>query len=83
MVALHGKDSLIDTVLRNKLKETTSLIAYALAIGLSFVNTAFSLALYAVVAFIWLIPDTRVEKALKAAEREQSEKMGESGNAAI
>jgi uncharacterized membrane protein len=83
MVALHGKDSLIDTVLRNKLKETTSLIAYALAIALSFVNTAFSLALYIFVEFIWLIPDTRVERALEAAEREQSETIGESGDAAL
>lgn len=75
MVALHGKDSLIDTVLRNKLKEAASLIAYALAIALSFVNTAFSLALYAVVALLWLIPDPRVEKALEAAERQQNQKI--------
>jgi uncharacterized membrane protein len=64
LITLHGKDSLIETVLRNKLKERISLIAYALGILLAFVNTAFSLALYAFVAFIWLIPDTRVEKAL-------------------
>jgi uncharacterized membrane protein len=74
LVTLHGKDSLIDTVLRNKAKETISLMAYALAIVLAFVNTAFSLALYALVAFIWLIPDPRVEKVLEAAAREQNEK---------
>jgi uncharacterized membrane protein len=75
MVALHGKDSLIDRVLGNQLKEIISLLAYALAIALSFVNTTFSLALYAFVAFIWLIPDPRVEKALEAAAREQNEKI--------
>jgi uncharacterized membrane protein len=64
MVALHGRDSLIDTALRNKLKETISLMAYGLAILLSFVDTAFSLALYVIVAFIWLIPDRRMEKTL-------------------
>lgn len=64
LVTLHGKDSLIDSVLRNRLKERTSLVAYALAVLLAFFNTAFSLALYAFVAFIWLIPDPRVEKAL-------------------
>ena len=64
MVALHGRDSLIDTALRNKLKETISLTAYGLAILLSFVDTAFSLALYVIVAFIWLIPDRRMEKTL-------------------
>jgi uncharacterized membrane protein len=64
LVKLHGKNSLIETVLRNRLKENISLAAYALAVLLSFFNTAFSLALYAFVAFIWLIPDPRVEKAL-------------------
>ena len=64
MVARHGRDSLIDTALRNKFKETISLVAYGLAILLSFVNTAFSLALYVIVAFLWLIPDRRIEKTL-------------------
>jgi uncharacterized membrane protein len=64
MVALHGKDSLIDTALRNTFKEVVSLIAYALAIVLAYVNTAFSLALYVLVAFMWLIPDRRIEKTL-------------------
>ena len=64
MITLHGKDSLIETTLRNKFKETISLFAYALAIVLSFVNTGFSLALYVIVAVIWLIPDPRIEKAL-------------------
>lgn len=64
LVKLHGKNSLIETALGNKFKERISLVAYALAILLSSFNTAFSLALYALVAFIWLIPDPRVEKAL-------------------
>jgi uncharacterized membrane protein len=64
MVTLHGKDSLIETALRNKRKETISLVAYALAILLSFINTNLSLALYVFVAVIWLIPDPRVEKAV-------------------
>ena len=64
MVALHGKDSLIDTALRNTFKEIFSLVAYAFAMALAFVNTAFSLALYVLVAFIWLIPDKRIERTL-------------------
>jgi TMEM175 potassium channel family protein len=63
-IALHGKGSLIETALRNKVKEMISLVAYALAILLSFIDTNFSLALYFFVAIIWLIPDPRVEKAL-------------------
>jgi uncharacterized membrane protein len=63
-ITLHGEGSLIETALRNKAKEMISLVAYALAILLSFINTNFSLALYIFVAVIWLIPDPRVEKAL-------------------
>jgi uncharacterized membrane protein len=65
MVSLHGIDSLVDTALRNKFKETASLVAYGLAIVLAFVNTAFSLALYVLVAFMWLIPDPRIERTLE------------------
>jgi uncharacterized membrane protein len=64
IVDLHGRDSLIATAVGNKVKEIASLVAYALAIALSFVNTAFSLALYVIVALIWLIPDRRIEKTL-------------------
>ena len=68
MVALHGQDSVIATALGNKVKEVASLVAYALAIALSFVNTAYSLALYVIVALIWLIPDRRIEERLEGRE---------------
>jgi uncharacterized membrane protein len=64
MVTLHGRDSLIATALGNKIKEIGSLVCYTLAILLSFVNPAFSLALYVFVALVWLIPDRRIEKTV-------------------
>lgn len=64
LLTLHGRDSLLASALGNQVKETISLASYALAIGLSFVSTAFSLALYVFVAFIWLIPDRRIEKII-------------------
>lgn len=64
LLSLHGRDSLIETALRNKRKETLSLVAYGLAVVLAFVDTAFSLAIYVLVALIWLIPDQRIEKTL-------------------
>ena len=64
LVTLHGTDSLIATALGNKVKERASLVAYALAILLSFVNPSFSMALYVFVALIWLVPDQRIEKTL-------------------
>jgi hypothetical protein len=44
-----------------------SLVIYALAIGVAFVNRWVSLALYIAVAVMWLIPDRRIERTL--AER--------------
>lgn len=64
MITLHGRDSLIATALGNKVKEISSLVCYALAILLSFVNPGFSLAIYVTVALIWLIPDRRIERTL-------------------
>lgn len=64
LITLHGRDSLIATALGNKVKERASLVAYALAILLSFVNPSFSMALYVFVALIWLTPDRRIERTL-------------------
>jgi uncharacterized membrane protein len=64
LVALHGKDSLIATALGNRVKEIGSLVAYTLAILFAFLNPMISLAIYAFVALIWLIPDTRIERTI-------------------
>jgi TMEM175 potassium channel family protein len=68
IVDLHGRESLIANALGNKAKEIASLVAYALAIVLSFVNTTFSLTLYVLVALMWLIPDARIEKMMQEME---------------
>jgi uncharacterized membrane protein len=65
LVTLHGKDSVIGTALGNRFKEITSLVAYGLAIPLAFVRPGLSLAIYVIVALIWFIPDSRVEKVLR------------------
>ena len=64
LLALHGKDSLIASALGSRVKEIGSLVAYTLAILFAFIDTKISLAIYAFVALIWLIPDTRIEKTL-------------------
>jgi uncharacterized membrane protein len=64
IVDLHGRESLIATALGNKVKEIASLAAYTLAIVLSFAHTGFSLALYVMVALMWLIPDRRIERKM-------------------
>jgi len=68
LVSHHGKDSLLAQALGRDWKGKLSVVIYATAIGLSFVNAWFGIALYTVVAIIWLIPDTRIEKVLREVE---------------
>ena len=64
LITLHGNDSLLATALGRKFKEILSLVCYTLAILFSFISPGVSLGIYVFVAFIWLVPDKRVEKAL-------------------
>jgi len=46
-------------------KGKISVLIYAAAIPLAFVKAWFGCALYVLVAIMWLIPDRRIEKALR------------------
>ena len=47
-----------------------------LAIGGAFVRPEIAEAIYVLVALMWLIPDSRIERALAQAEREHSNAAG-------
>jgi uncharacterized membrane protein len=64
LLGLHGADSILATALGRRVKEIGSLVAYTAAILFAFVNTNISLTIYFLVALMWLIPDTRIEKTL-------------------
>ncbi|MDQ6610073.1 MAG: TMEM175 family protein [Bacteroidota bacterium] len=68
LVQLHGKASLLAKAVGKDPKGILSVFIYLVAIGLAFVNAWISLGLYALVALIWIIPDSRIEKTV-AAER--------------
>jgi uncharacterized membrane protein len=59
-----GAHSVLATALGNDLKGKTSPILYTAAIILAFVSPWVSIAIYVLVAIIWLIPDRRIERAL-------------------
>ncbi len=63
LVSLHGKDSALAIALGRDFKGKVSLVFYAAAILLAFVNSWLACGLYVVVAIIWFIPDRRIEKA--------------------
>jgi uncharacterized membrane protein len=57
-----GNRSLLATAVGRDLKGKLSPLLYCLGIGLSFVNRWLGVAVYVVVALIWLVPDRRVER---------------------
>jgi uncharacterized membrane protein len=58
----HGQDSALAIALDRDFKGKISVGIYAVAIPLAFVKPWLACALYVLVAFIWLIPDRRLEK---------------------
>ena len=57
----HGKNSLLAQALGNNLKGKLSPILYLIAIISTCYSEWISITLYTLVAFIWLIPDKRIE----------------------
>jgi uncharacterized membrane protein len=61
LLAGHGADSVLAIAIGNDRKGMLSLLFYALSIPLAFVFNWGSMALFLVVAVMWLIPDKRIE----------------------
>ncbi len=66
----HGKDSVLYSELGKDRKGIFSVLTYAVGVIVSFFNPWIGLFLYALVAAMWLIPDSRFEKRL--AEKGES-----------
>jgi uncharacterized membrane protein len=64
LIAAEGPGSVLAEAVRSTIKEKLSIAAYAAAIPLAFVNEWISHALYVAVAFMWLVPDPRIEARL-------------------
>lgn len=64
IISAGGENSLLATAIGKDKKGNLSLVLYAAAIPLAFVNHWVSQALYVAVALMWLVPDRRIEKAL-------------------
>jgi uncharacterized membrane protein len=64
LLASHGEDSLLAKALGSDFKGKVSVVLYLAAVLLAFVQTWISLAIYALVALMWLVPDRRFERLL-------------------
>ncbi len=60
-----GAHSVLANALGHDIKGKTSLLFYLAAILLAFVNPWLSIAIYALVAAMWLIPDRRIENIFR------------------
>src|SRR6266568_5946488 len=64
LIAHHGRDSVLAAALGSDFKGKASLVLYAAAIPLAFVNRWLACGLYVLVAVMWFIPDRRIEAVL-------------------
>ena len=62
IIRFQGKDSVLSRALGQDWKGKLSPVLYLLAIGLAFINPWFSIAIYVAVAFVWIVPDKRIER---------------------
>jgi uncharacterized membrane protein len=65
LIRAQGKDSQLAKAIGHDFKAKISLVIYAAAIPLAFVNRWLAFSLYVIVALIWVIPDPRIEKKLE------------------
>jgi uncharacterized membrane protein len=65
IVHQQGEHSVLASALGRDVKGKISPLLYAAAVALAFVDAWLSIAIYALVTVMWLIPDRRIEKVLR------------------
>jgi uncharacterized membrane protein len=65
----QGSESVLANALGTDVKGKLSPVLYAAAIILAFVNPWISIAIYVMVAVMWLVPDRRIENVFREKAR--------------
>jgi uncharacterized membrane protein len=65
LIRCNGADSKVARAVGRDTKGILSVVIYAAAIGLAFIEPWTSIALYVAVALIWFIPDRRIEARMR------------------
>ena len=71
LAGVHGKDSTLAEAIGKDRKGILSVLILAIGIGLSLINSVLGLIIYALIAVIWFIPDTRFEKRIAAEKKSE------------
>lgn len=66
LIAVHGRDSMLAKAMGRDRKGLVSLVLYAAAIPLAFIEPRGACLVFAAVALMWLVPDSRIERTLHA-----------------
>lgn len=69
IIASQGHASLLRRAVGRDVKGKLSPILYTAAIPLAYYEARFAVAIYVLVALIWLVPDRRIERLLREMER--------------
>lgn len=64
LLASHGQDSVLAKAIGPDTKGYISLVVYSSAIPLAFFNAWLAFFLYVVVAVMWFVPDSRIERTM-------------------
>jgi uncharacterized membrane protein len=65
LIAHHGGESALARAVGRDRKGTVSVALYVAAVGLAFVDSRLALAIYVLVAVMWLVPDRRIERSIR------------------
>ena len=68
IISSQGPQSLLKRAVKGDWKGKLSPMLYAVAIALAFYMEWLALAIYVLVALLWLVPDRRIERALAAGD---------------
>jgi uncharacterized membrane protein len=71
LVRVQGPSSRLAAAMGRDLKGKASLVLYLAGIALTFLDPRLGLALYVVVAILWVLPDRRVERELARGRGEE------------
>ena len=74
LLKTHGPELTLARALGVDVKGKVSVLFYLLAIGLTFIDPRISLAIYVLVALMWLAPDPRIERILTEKQRSEAER---------
>jgi TMEM175 potassium channel family protein len=73
LLRAEGSDSKLRAAIGSDIKGKISPPLYCLGIGLTFADRWLGIAVYVIVALLWLVPDRRVERHLTALSESSSE----------